>query len=108
EERPADEEVVMTLDEGRRRLKPRERFDPPIALRAQPAPDAGARGEPVGGVGFEDDESISHGLRLFECGVYARPHRVPTGVDTGLFQLRAEHASACSAGYQGGVLSVFL
>src|SRR5437660_11765083 len=98
----------MILDERRRRLEPRQRFDPPIALRAKPAPDACARGEPVGGVGFEDDESVGHGLRLFECGVYARPYRFPTGVDTGLFQLRAEHASACSGGYQGGVLSVFL
>src|SRR5260370_37996635 len=59
-------EVVVALDECRRRLEPRERLDLPLALRRQPAPDAGARGEPVAGVRLEDDEGVGHRLRLFE------------------------------------------
>src|SRR2546426_1067491 len=50
EERPAFQEVVVALYERGRRLEPRERLDFPLAFGDEPAPDAGARGKPVGSV----------------------------------------------------------
>src|SRR5258706_8450803 len=72
----------MALDEGGRGLEPRQRFDLPIALGCEPAPDAGARGEPVCSIGLEDDKSVSHGVRnLTELKLAPTPHpRRPTGV----------------------------
>src|SRR5260370_39574956 len=72
----------MALDEGRRGLEPCQRFDLPFALGCEPAPDAGARGEPVCSIGLEDDESVGHGVRnLTELKLAPTPHpRRPTGV----------------------------
>src|SRR5260370_7034073 len=72
----------MALDEGRRGLEPCQRFDLPLALGCEPAPDAGARGEPVCSIGLEDDESVGHGVRnLTELKLAPTPHpRRPTGV----------------------------
>src|SRR5260370_9842159 len=75
----------MALDEGRRGLEPCQRFDLPLALGCEPAPDAGARGEPVCSIGLEDDESVGHGVRnLTELKLAPTPHpRRPTGVAGG-------------------------
>jgi hypothetical protein len=62
EERPAFQKVVVALDEGGRGLEPRERLDLPFAFGNEPAPDAGARGKPVGSIRLQDDERVGHGL----------------------------------------------
>src|SRR5207253_11383444 len=53
------QEVVVVLDQLRRWLKPLERLDLPVALGREPAPEPRARGEAIGGVGFEDEERVS-------------------------------------------------
>src|SRR6266568_4346176 len=82
EERSAFEKVVMALDEGGSGLEPCQRFDLPLALGCEPAPDAGPRGEPVCSIGLEDDEGVGHGVRnLTELKLAPTPPpRRPTGV----------------------------
>ena len=50
----------MALYELRRRLKPAQAAQLPLALPGQPVPEAGADREPVRGVGLEDEEGIGH------------------------------------------------
>src|SRR5258708_26122381 len=64
-ERAALQEVVMALDQRDRGLEPGQRFDLPVALRREPVPQPRARGKPVGGVGFADDECVGHEAKCY-------------------------------------------
>src|SRR5450759_4013917 len=72
EERTALQEVVVLLNQRDRGLEPGQRFDLPIALGGKPGPQARAGGKPVRGVGFEDQERVSHEAKCY-LGLAAKP-----------------------------------